>query len=177
VTSLNSTARAGLRHAFCYNLDLMFSKRQRPAVRPVSSAGTRRRAWMTVLWGAGALLGLLGGAVLAGRLRETLGELLLHGIALAGSGQLRFRLETFGLWYPRPLYQAPWWQPDPRVLWHLVGRMGRYAAWLRELNAVRRAGSTGWWATALPPSSFVEWRTVLERADRTGDVMVAGAMS
>lgn len=122
-----------------------------------------------------ALLGLLGGAVVARWLQRALGVLILHGIALARSGQLRFRLETFGLWYPRPLYQAPWWQPDPRVLRHLVGRTGRYAAWLRELNAIRRAGSTGWWATALPPVAFVEWRTALERADRTGDVMLYSA--
>ncbi len=108
-------------------------------------------------------------------LRGALGELILHGIALARSGQLRFRLETFGLWYPRPLYQAPWWQPNPRVLWHLAGRIGRYAAWLRELNATSRAGSTGWWATALRPAAFVEWRTALERADRTGDVMLYSA--
>ena len=127
---------------------------------------------MTVLWGAGALLGLLGGGVLASRLRAALGELVIHGIALVRSGQLRFRLETFGLWYPRPLYQARWWQLDPRVLGHLAGRLGCYAAWLRELNAVRRAGSTGWWATALPPAAFVEWRTALERADRTGDLML-----
>lgn len=105
-------------------------------------------------------------------LRGAPGELILHGIALARSGQLRFRLETFGLWYPRPLYQAPWWQPDLRMLRHLVERTGRYAAWLRELNTIRQAGSTGWWATALPPVAFVEWRTALERADRTGDVML-----
>jgi hypothetical protein len=130
---------------------------------------------MTVLWGAGALLGLLGGGMLASRLHGALGELVIHGIALVRSGQLRFRLETFGLWYPRPLYQAPWWQPDPRVLWHLAGRIGGYAAWLRELNAVGRAGSTGWWATVLPPAAFVEWRTALERADRTGDVKLYSA--
>ena len=94
-----------------------------------------------------------------------------HTAGLMRAGLLRFRLETFGLWYPRLPYQAPWWRPNLRAVAYLLGRLPRYACWLCEMQATRTDGAVGWWATYLQPMAFAEWRTALERADRTGDVM------
>ncbi|MDQ2744185.1 MAG: hypothetical protein M3Z66_18090 [Chloroflexota bacterium] len=68
-----------------------------------------------------------------------------HLLVLVRTGQLRFRLETFGLYYPRPQYSAPWWQISPWILWGLVRRAKAYAAWLEEMDGIAQAGDTSWW--------------------------------
>jgi len=50
------------------------------------------------------------------------------------SGQLRFRLETFGLYYPEPPYTAPWWRIRPRNAGLLLRQMPAYVRWLDSLN-------------------------------------------
>jgi hypothetical protein len=86
---------------------------------------------------------------------------------------LRFRFETFGLWYPQPLYRAAWWRPSIALGLHLALRARRYAAWLAQMRVVEQHGAVGWWASSLSPVAFAEWRTALDRVDRTGDVTAA----
>jgi hypothetical protein len=61
------------------------------------------------------------------------------------AGQLRFRLETFGLYYPALPYQSPAWRfPIANAV--LLLRQARvYAAWVIEMEAIRRDGPDGWW--------------------------------
>jgi hypothetical protein len=63
---------------------------------------------------------------------------------------LRFRLVTFGLYEPHPLYGRrvflhPWWQINPRVAWLLLRRAAAYGRWLAEMEAATQRGQTDWW--------------------------------
>ena len=73
-----------------------------------------------------------------------------HLFCLWRAGQLRFRLETFGLYYPSPPYSAPWWRISLRGLAHLARQTGSYARWLEEMDCLRREGPPGWWERAYP---------------------------
>lgn len=57
-----------------------------------------------------------------------------HTCTLWRTGQLRFRLETFGLYYPAPPYTAPWWKARPRNALLLLRQMPAYARWLVEME-------------------------------------------
>ena len=69
--------------------------------------------------------------------------LLRHTLLLYRTGQLRTRLETFGIYYPALPYTAPWWSISPRVAGLLLRRARTYALWLVEMEDLRRrsAGS------------------------------------
>ena len=71
--------------------------------------------------------------------------LLRHAALLWRTGQLRFRLETFGLYYPAPQYQAPWWRVSPRSSLLLLRQGRAYAHWLVEMHELRD-GPSGWWS-------------------------------
>lgn len=60
-------------------------------------------------------------------------------------GQLRFRLETFGMYYPTLPYTSPAWRMTPRVALLLLRRAPAYVRWLLEMEDVRRGGPEGWW--------------------------------
>jgi hypothetical protein len=62
------------------------------------------------------------------------------------SGQVRFRLETFGLYYPALPYEAPWWRVNPRGLLLLLQRLPFYIHWIAEMEELRRQGAEGWWS-------------------------------
>ena len=64
--------------------------------------------------------------------------LLRHGLLLWRTGQLRTRLETFGVYYPALPYSAPWWKLSPRPAVMLLRRMRTYAFWLVEMEDLRR---------------------------------------
>lgn len=64
--------------------------------------------------------------------------LLRHGLLLWRTGQLRTRLETFGLYYPALPYAAPWWKISPHAAGLLLRRSRAYAYWLVEIEALRR---------------------------------------
>ena len=70
--------------------------------------------------------------------------LLAHGVTLLRTGQLRFRLETFGLYYPSLPYRSPLWRFSPRVALLLLRRSRSYAHWLLEMKELR-SGPEGWW--------------------------------
>ncbi|MGH2411995.1 MAG: hypothetical protein ACRDGS_16760 [Chloroflexota bacterium] len=70
-----------------------------------------------------------------------------HVYLLLRSGQLRFRLETYGLYYPSEPYARKWWRISPRVLALLLRQSREYATWIVEMNELRRAGPEGWWET------------------------------
>jgi hypothetical protein len=61
------------------------------------------------------------------------------------AGQLRFRLETFGLYYPALPYTAPWWRISPRHLVLFLRQSSAYARWILELDELRRAGVEATW--------------------------------
>ena len=78
-------------------------------------------------------------------------RLLLKNIVRAGRFRLlRFRLLTFGLYEPHPLYGRrvfahPRWQVNPRVAWLLLRHTPSYGRWLLEMEVVARDGAAGWW--------------------------------
>jgi hypothetical protein len=67
-------------------------------------------------------------------------------------GQVRFRLETFGVYFPALPYEAPWWRVSPQNFWLLLKRMPAYARWIEEMHTIRRLGGAGWWGDDLPDS-------------------------
>jgi hypothetical protein len=71
--------------------------------------------------------------------------LLRHGALLWRTGLLRFRLETFGTYYPAPPYQTPAWRLTPAHTVLLLRRARAYGRWLVEMEQVRRTGAHGWW--------------------------------
>lgn len=74
--------------------------------------------------------------------------LLRHLIQLARCGQIRFRLETFGVYYPAPQYDAPWWRVTPRSVLLLLRRGRSYALWLAEMDRMTHRGGAAWWDRA-----------------------------
>lgn len=69
-----------------------------------------------------------------------------HLLRVWRAGQLRFRLETFGLYYPALPYSSPWWRVRFRNLVLLLRHARSYARWVHEMEALKRAGPAGWWA-------------------------------
>ena len=66
------------------------------------------------------------------------------------SGQVRFRLETFGLYYPSLPYDAPWWRPNPASLLLLIRRLPSYVRWVVEMEELQRQGPEAWWSRHRP---------------------------
>ena len=64
--------------------------------------------------------------------------LVRHLYRVWRAGQLRFRLETFGVYYPALPYQAPWWRVSPRGVWLLTRRLLPYARWIAAMEELRR---------------------------------------
>lgn len=87
-----------------------------------------------------------------------------HGSMLLTGGVLRWRLETFGLYMPSLPHSRPWWRVNGRMLWTLVRRRRRYAAWLEELRALRRDGAPGWWSLVLG-ARYRTWEVFLADAN------------
>jgi hypothetical protein len=68
-----------------------------------------------------------------------------HAWVLCRAGQLRFRLETFGLYYPALPYTAPWWRIRPRIAAMLVRQSIPYARWVMLMDRTRRSGMSATW--------------------------------
>jgi hypothetical protein len=73
-------------------------------------------------------------------------RLLRHGALLWRSGQIRFRLETYGLYYPARPYEAPAWRVSLRSARLLIEGAHAYARWLAEMDEVAAHGPAGWWS-------------------------------
>ncbi len=72
-------------------------------------------------------------------------RLIRHAVHCWRAGQVRFRLETFGVYYPALPYTAPWWKAPPSNLLLLCRQGPAYLAWILEMDQVRRGGSMAWW--------------------------------
>jgi hypothetical protein len=70
--------------------------------------------------------------------------LVRHTYLLWRAGQLRFRLETFGLYYPAPPYSVSWWKVPPRNMLLLLRRAPSYARWLADMVGGPEVPSTKW---------------------------------
>ncbi|MGI8824794.1 MAG: hypothetical protein ACR2JC_03960 [Chloroflexota bacterium] len=64
-----------------------------------------------------------------------------HLLRLQRAGQLRFRLETFGVYYPALPYEAPWWCVSPRYAAMLVKGLPTYMRWVMEMERLQSAGA------------------------------------
>jgi len=71
--------------------------------------------------------------------------LIRNGLAIIRGGQLRFRLETFGLYFPAPPYRRPLWRVSPRVALLFLRQLPAYGRWVTELRDLERDGPEGWW--------------------------------
>jgi hypothetical protein len=78
---------------------------------------------------------------------HTFWVLLRHMYRLWRGGQIRFRLETFGVYYPRLPYSAPWWKISPRVTLLLLRRLPAYARWVEEMEDITVGGAPVWWVS------------------------------
>ena len=93
---------------------------------------------------------------------------LLKNIARARRFRLlRFRLLTFGLYEPHPLYGRrvfahPRWQVNPRVAWLLLRHTPSYGRWLVEMEAVARDGAAGWWEQYAGPEGASRLRAWMD---------------
>lgn len=72
--------------------------------------------------------------------------LLRHFYRVWRGGQIRFRLETFGVYYPAFPYSSPWWKVSPRVVVLLIRRLPPYVRWVREMEDVAAGGAAAWWS-------------------------------
>lgn len=77
--------------------------------------------------------------------------LVRHLSRVIRAGQLRFRVETFGLYYPALPYQARWWQVSPRGLRLLLRQGPAYLRWVIKMEELRQNGPSTWWAAHRPP--------------------------
>jgi hypothetical protein len=68
------------------------------------------------------------------------------------TGQLRFRLETFGLYYPALPYRSPAWRFPLANCALLLRQARKYLVWVLEMEAIRRDGPDGWWDRHSPPA-------------------------
>lgn len=66
-----------------------------------------------------------------------------HLYRVWSGGQLRFRLETFGLYYPSEPYTRRWWEASPATARLLLGRLTAYARWVEQIEDIERRGTLG----------------------------------
>ena len=78
-----------------------------------------------------------------------------HALLLWRTGLLRFRLETFGAYFPAAPFETPMWRVSPRQTLLLLRRARAYGRWLIEMEELRNSGARGWWA-----GRGVTWRDV-----------------
>lgn len=71
--------------------------------------------------------------------------LIRHAWRVRQAGQVRFRLETFGLWWPALPYTAPWWRIPPRNLRLFMRQTRAYCHWVIEMERLRSDGPEVWW--------------------------------
>jgi len=76
--------------------------------------------------------------------------MLTHFLALVRSGQLRFRLETYGLYYPATPDKRPLWKVSPGALLLLLKSAPEYSRWLKMMGFVREGGAHEWWGRQWP---------------------------
>ncbi|HZT95307.1 MAG TPA: hypothetical protein VFB34_00560 [Chloroflexota bacterium] len=75
---------------------------------------------------------------------------LRHLYRLARSGQLRFRLETYGLYYPAlPGHRHPL-LPSPGALVMFLRSLAGYAQWWLDMDRIAVAGPHQWWGRRWP---------------------------
>jgi hypothetical protein len=75
---------------------------------------------------------------------------VLHVLRVVHGGQVRFRLETFGVYYPSLPYQRPWWKVSWRPLTYLLRRLPAYARWLETMEPPRHSGRVLLWREGEP---------------------------
>lgn len=101
---------------------------------------------------------------------------LLKNIARARRFRLLwFRLLTFGLYEPHPLYGRrvfahPRWQANPRVAWLLLRHAPSYGRWLVEMETIADDGAAGWWERQAGPegaSRLRDWMDAENSFSRT----------
>jgi hypothetical protein len=74
--------------------------------------------------------------------------LIVHLYRLWRTGQSRFRLETYGLYYPGFPYERPLWAVNPAVLVMFARHLPSYTRWVRRMEGLRSRGPGGWWRDA-----------------------------
>lgn len=83
--------------------------------------------------------------------------LVRHAALLWRSGLLRFRLETFGTYYPATPYASPSWRLHPRYALLLLRRARSYGRWLVEMDRLRASGARDWWRARGVPAEGIEY--------------------
>ncbi|MBI4507932.1 MAG: hypothetical protein HY691_20590, partial [Chloroflexi bacterium] len=79
---------------------------------------------------------------------------------------LRFRLETFGLYYPSLPHERPWRRVAPAVALLVARRLPGYLRWIGDLRAVARRGAAGWWRRHQRPAERARWDESLRELNR-----------
>jgi len=76
--------------------------------------------------------------------------MLSHLVSLVRSNQLRFRAETFGLYYPALPGRRHAWTVSPRGLLLLAQSLRTYPTWQARVSAIARGGAHEWWGRQWP---------------------------
>ena len=76
--------------------------------------------------------------------------MLSHLISLLRAGQLRFRAETYGLYYPAEPDQRRWWQVAPSTVVELGRNLRRYRNWRRLMVYIAAGDAHEWWGRQWP---------------------------
>jgi len=107
-------------------------------------------------------------AVTASIITERRPTLLIwrQGALLLRSRLLRWRLETYGLYMPSLPQSRPWWRVNGQTLILLFHHRRAYGGWLREIEATRSSGASGWWRIRLTGKTAT-WEAYLRTANRS----------
>lgn len=86
-----------------------------------------------------------------------------HLLSVIRSGQIRFRAETFGLYYPALPENRPWWQISMSGLRELMRTGPAYVRWLGDMERIAAHGAHEWWGQRCPG---IDLEGELTRLDR-----------
>lgn len=77
---------------------------------------------------------------------------------------MRFRSETFGLFYPALPETRTWWRFSLQPGLLLLATFRRYRCWLSEMRTVATFGAHDWWGREWPGIDLEGELRYLERA-------------
>lgn len=92
--------------------------------------------------------------------------MLIHLWRLLRLRLLRFRLETFGLYFPSLPHARPWWRVTPHVVPLFARRLLPYTRWAADVRYIGQRGAAGWWERHLRPAERARWERALSDLDR-----------
>lgn len=76
--------------------------------------------------------------------------MVTHLATLFKAGQVRFRMEAYGLYYPSTPEKRPVWRAAPAAIPALLRSLPAYVTWVRQARQVQMGGAHEWWGRQWP---------------------------